>query len=119
MKMQEDTRACMGIQGHTLMRGSPQEHADVYMRIQGDHHYVELPTVVHDGMRLVWSPGNYSPWMSMDEFLVKPLGLTKAYDTSHFYIQLHVFLLAFPNTFIMYNNIGEDSQLHGTWRVIR
>jgi hypothetical protein len=61
-----------------------------------DHQYVESPTVVHDGMRLVWSPGDYSPWMSMDEFLVKPLGLTNAYDTSQSYIQLQVFLLAFP-----------------------
>jgi hypothetical protein len=51
-----------------------------------DHQYVESPTVVHNGMRLVWSPGNYSPWMSMGEFLVKPLGWTKAYDTSQFYI---------------------------------
>jgi hypothetical protein len=80
---------------------------------------VESPIVVHDGMRLVWSPDNYSPWMSVDAFLVKPLGLTKAYDTSQFYIQLQVFLLAFPKTFIIYSSIGEDSQLHGTWRVIR
>jgi hypothetical protein len=42
----------------------------------------ELPIVVHEDMRLVWNPGDYSPWMSMDEILVKSLGLTKAYDTS-------------------------------------
>jgi hypothetical protein len=36
MMMQEDTRACMGIQGHTVMSGSPQGHAEVYSGIQGD-----------------------------------------------------------------------------------
>jgi hypothetical protein len=84
-----------------------------------DHQFVELPTVVPDGLRLVRSPGDYSPWVSVDEFLVKPLGLTNAYDTPQSYIQLQLFLLAFPDTFIIYNNIGEDMQLHGTWRVVR
>jgi hypothetical protein len=83
-----------------------------------DHRYVEPPTVVHNGMRLVWSPGDYSPWMSVDEFLVKPLGLTNAYDTSQSYIQMQEFLLAFSNTFSIYSNIGEDRQLHGTWKVV-
>jgi hypothetical protein len=46
-----------------------------------DHQYVESPTVVHDGMKLVWSLGNYSPWMMVDAFLVKNLGLTNTYDT--------------------------------------
>jgi hypothetical protein len=43
-----------------------------------DHQYVESPTIVHDGMRLVWSSGDFSPWMSVDEFLVQRLGLTNA-----------------------------------------
>jgi hypothetical protein len=84
-----------------------------------DHQYVESSTDVHDGMRLVWNPGDYSPWMSMDEFLVKPLGLTNTYDTSQSYAQLQVFLLAFLDIFILHSNIGGDSQMHGTWRVIR
>jgi hypothetical protein len=78
-----------------------------------DHQYVESPTVVLDGLILVWNPGDYSSWVSVDEFLVKPLGLTKVYDTSQSYIQL------LPDTFIIYNNIGEDRQLHGTSRVVR
>ena len=84
-----------------------------------DHQCVESPTIVHDGMRLVWSPEDYSPWMSVDEFLVKPLGLTNAYDTPQSYIQLHLFLLSFPNTFIIGNGIGGDKQWQGTWRVGR
>jgi hypothetical protein len=36
MMMQEDTGACMSIQGHTVMRGSSQGHAEVYSGIQGD-----------------------------------------------------------------------------------
>jgi len=83
-----------------------------------DHQYVESHTVVHNGMRLVWSPGDYSPWMSVDEFLVKPFGLTNACDTSQSYIKLQVFLLAFLYTFIIYSSIGEDRQLHGTQRVV-
>jgi len=51
-----------------------------------DHQCVESPTVVHDGMRLVWSLGKYSPWMLVDNVLVKPLGLTNAYGTSQSYI---------------------------------
>jgi hypothetical protein len=36
MMMQENTRACMGIHGNTVMSGSPQWHAEVYNGIQGD-----------------------------------------------------------------------------------
>jgi hypothetical protein len=78
-----------------------------------NHQYVESPTIVHNGMILVWSPGDYSPWMSLDEFLVKSLGLTKAYDTSQFYIQLKLFLLSFPDTFTTYNNIGKITNCMG------
>lgn len=134
--MQEDTGACMGIQEtylveHGDLRGeqsSPlQQHKDLGDNLLNsinhmnddrggviDHQYVESPTVVHNGMRLVWSPDNYSPSMLVDDFFVKPLGLTKAYDTSQSYIQLQVFMLPFLDTFIIYNSIGEDSQLHGT-----
>jgi hypothetical protein len=84
-----------------------------------DHQYVDSHTVVHDEMRLVWILGDYSPSMWVDEFLVKPLGLTNGSDTSQSYTQLQVFLLAFPDTFIIYSSTGRDSQLHGTWRFIR
>jgi hypothetical protein len=73
-----------------------------------DHHFVEFPTVVPNGLRLVRSTGDYSPWVLGDEFFLKPLGLTNAYDTPQSYIQLYLFLLTFPDTFIIYNNIGED-----------
>jgi hypothetical protein len=36
MMMQEDTRNCMNIQGHMVMRGSSQGHVEVYNSIQGD-----------------------------------------------------------------------------------
>jgi hypothetical protein len=36
MMMQEDTGACMSIQGHMMMRDSSQGHAEVYSGIQGD-----------------------------------------------------------------------------------
>jgi hypothetical protein len=65
------------------------------------------------------STGDYSPWVPVDELLVKSLGLTKAYDTSQSYRQLQLFLLAFPDTFIIDNNIGGDRQWQGTWRVGR
>jgi hypothetical protein len=139
--MQEDIGVCMGIQNLNLVehgdlrgeRSSPlQQHMDLGDYLLSsinhmsddrgsviDHQYVESPTDVHDGMRIVWSPSDYSPWVSVDEFLVKPLGLTNAYDILQSYMQLQLFLLAFPDTYIIYSNIGEDMQLHGTWRVVR
>jgi hypothetical protein len=49
----------------------------------------------------------YLPWVLVDELLVESLGLTKAYDTFQFYSRLQMFLLAFPDTFIINNSIGE------------
>ena len=46
-----------------------------------DLQLVVVPTVVHDGLFSVMSTGDYLPWVSMDELLVKSFGLTKAYDT--------------------------------------
>jgi hypothetical protein len=46
-----------------------------------DQQSMELPTVVLDGWSLVMSTCDYSPWVPMDEILVKSLGLTKVYDT--------------------------------------
>jgi hypothetical protein len=84
-----------------------------------DQQFVELPTVVPDGWSLMMSTGDYSPWVPVDELLVKSLGLTKAYDTSQSYRQLQLFLLAFLDTFIIDNNTGGDRQWQGTWRVGR
>jgi hypothetical protein len=84
-----------------------------------DQHFVELQTVVPDGWILVMSTGDYSPWVSVDELLVKSLGLTKVYDTFQSYIQLYLFMLSFTNTFIIHSSIGGDKQWQGTWRVGR
>jgi hypothetical protein len=35
------------------------------------------------------------------------------------YCQLQMFLLAFPDTFIVDNNMGGDRQWQRTWRVVR
>jgi hypothetical protein len=80
---------------------------------------VELQIVVFDDWSLVMSTGDYSPWVPVDELLVKSLGLTKAYDTSQAYIRLQLFLSAFPDIFIIDNSIGGDKQCQGTWRVDR
>jgi hypothetical protein len=42
---------------------------------------VEIPIVKPDGWCSVMSIDDYLPWVSVDELLVKSLGLTKAYDT--------------------------------------
>jgi hypothetical protein len=36
MMMQKDTRACMSIQGHKVMRDNSQGHVEVYSGIHGD-----------------------------------------------------------------------------------
>jgi hypothetical protein len=108
MMMQHDTKACMSIEGHTMLSGSSLGHVEVYSGIHGnaleckeetylvehgdssplqqymdlahhllssnsymsddggsviDHHFVELPIVVPDGLRLVMSTSDYSPWV--------------------------------------------------------
>ena len=55
----------------------------------------------------------------MDELLVESLGLTKACDTSQSYSQLQMFLLAYPGTFIIDNNMRRDRPWMGAWRVSR
>jgi hypothetical protein len=77
--------------------------------------FVELSIVVSDS----WSLDEYSPWALVDEPLVQSWGLTKAYDTFQSYSRLQMFLLAFPDTFIIDNSIGGDRQWQGTWRVGR
>ena len=47
-----------------------------------------LSLIIPDGLRLVRNTSDYSPWVPVDEFLDKPLGLTNSYDTPHSYIQL-------------------------------
>ena len=75
---------------------------------------MEIPTIVADGWCLVMSTGNYLPWVPMDELLVKSFGLTKAYDTFQSYSWLHIFMIAFPDTFIIDNNKGGARQWQWT-----
>jgi hypothetical protein len=77
---------------------------------------VEIPNVVPDGWCSVMSTVNYLPWVSMEKLLVKSLGLTKAYDTFQSYSGLQIFMIAFPDTFIIESNIGGARQWQGTWR---
>jgi hypothetical protein len=50
-----------------------------------DPQFLEIPTVVPNGRCSMMSIGDYLPWVSVDELLVKPLGLTKACDTFQSY----------------------------------
>jgi hypothetical protein len=63
--------------------------------------------------------GEHLSWIPMDELLVESLGLTKACYTSQSYIQLQMFLLACPDTFIIDNNMRRDRPWLGAWRVSR
>jgi hypothetical protein len=82
-----------------------------------DPQFVEIPNVVPDGWCSVMSTDNYLPWVSVDELLVKSLGLTKAYDTFESYCGLQIFMIASPDTFIIDNSAGGARQWQGTWRV--
>jgi hypothetical protein len=62
------------------------------------------------------STGDYLPWVLMDKLLVKSFGLTKAYDTFQSYSWLQIFMIAFPDTFIIDNSTGGARQWQGTWR---
>jgi hypothetical protein len=84
-----------------------------------DQQFVELPIVVPDGWSLVMSTGDYSPWVPVDEILVKSLGLIKEYDTFQSYRRLQIFLSVFSHTSIRDRRMGRDRLWQGTWRVGR
>jgi hypothetical protein len=71
-----------------------------------DPQLVEVLTVLLDGWCSMMSTGDYLPWVPMDELFVKSFGLTKEYDTFQSYSWLQIFMIAFPNTFIIDNNTG-------------
>jgi hypothetical protein len=73
-----------------------------------DQQFVEIPTAVPDGWSLVMSTSDYLPWVPVGELLVKSLGLTKAYDAFQTFNRLHIFLLAFPDTFIIDSSTWGD-----------
>jgi hypothetical protein len=84
-----------------------------------DQQLQELLSVVLDGWDLVMTTREYLSWIPMDELLVESLGLTKASDIFQSYSQLQMFLLAFPNTFIIDNNMRRDRLSLRTWGVAR
>jgi hypothetical protein len=75
-----------------------------------DQQLEDLPLVVPDDWVSVMTTGKYFPWVPVDKPLVECLGLTKAYDTFQSYSQQQMFLLSFPDTFIIDSNMGGDKQ---------
>jgi hypothetical protein len=106
------------LQQHIVM-GDHLHNSNNYLTDDGgrviDQQFVELSTVVPDS----WSLGDYSPWVLVDDLLVQSWGLTKAYDTFQSYSWVQIFMIAFPDTFIIDNSIGGARQWQGTWRVGR
>jgi hypothetical protein len=110
------------LQQHLVMR----DHLHHISSCMGDERWrlvdqqlEELLPVVLDGWDSVMTTGEYLSWIPMDELLVESLGLTKACDTFQSYSQLQMFLLAFPDTFIIDNNMRRDRQWLRTWGVAR
>jgi hypothetical protein len=75
-----------------------------------DQNFVELPPIVPDDWGSVMTTREYLSWVPVDEILVESLGSTKEYDTFYSSIRLQMFLLDFPDTFIIDNIIGGDRQ---------
>jgi hypothetical protein len=78
-----------------------------------------LLLVVLDGWDSVMTTREHLSWIPMDELLVESLGLTKACDTSQSYSQLQMFLLSYPDTFIIDISMRRDRPWLGAWRVSR
>ena len=99
------------------------EHGDVSPLQQhivlGDHLHSSNNYRGDDDWDSVMIIGEYVAWVSVDELLVESLGLTKAYNTFQSYSQPQMFLLAFPDTFIIDNNMRRDRQWKRTCRVGR
>jgi hypothetical protein len=85
--------------------------------VLGDHLHSSSSHRGDDDWESVMITGEYLPWVPVDKLLVESLGLAKAYDIFQSYSPLQMFLLAFPDTFIIDNSMGEDRQWQRTWRV--
>jgi hypothetical protein len=110
------------LQQHLVMR----DHLHHISSCMGDERWrlveqqlEELLPVVLDGWDSVMTTGEYLSWIPMDELLIKSLGLTKACDTFQSYSQLQMFLLAYPDTFIIDNSMRRDRLWLRTWGVAR
>jgi hypothetical protein len=146
MLQQEYIGDYMCMQEHTVVSDSTQRHAEMCSEIQmdvldcreethlvehgdvsplqqhivlGDHLHSSSSHRGDDDWDSVMITGEYVPWVLVDELLVESLGLTKAYDTFQSYLRPKMFLLAFPDTFIIDNSMRRDRQWQRTWRVGR
>ena len=72
----------------------------------------ELLPVVLDGWDSVMTTEEHLSWIPRDELLFESLGLTKACDTSQSYNQLSMFLLGYPDTFIIDNSMRRIADEH-------
>jgi hypothetical protein len=84
-----------------------------------DQQLDELFLVALDDWDWVMTTCEYLSLIPMDELLIESLGLTEACDISQSYNELHMFLLAFPTTFIIGISMRRDKQWKRTWRVVR
>jgi hypothetical protein len=84
-----------------------------------DQQLEELVLVVLDDWDSMMTTGQYLSWIPMDQLMVESLGFTKACEIFQSYSQLQMFMLAFPDIFIIDNNMRRDRQWQRTWRVVR
>jgi hypothetical protein len=63
--------------------------------------------------------GENLSWVLIDVLMVKSLGLFETGGIFQSYGQLHIFLLSFPDTFIIRNNMRRDWSWLRTWGVAR
>jgi hypothetical protein len=77
-----------------------------------DQQSEELLSFILNDSDSVMTTGEYLSCISMDELLVKSLGLAKACDTSQSYSQLQICLLSFSNTFIFDNSMRRTEDEH-------
>jgi hypothetical protein len=79
----------------------------------------ELRPVVPDDWGLVMTTGKQLSWVQLDVMLVESLGLIKTGGIFQSYRQLQMFLLFFPDTFIIRNSMARDWTWLRTWGVAR
>jgi hypothetical protein len=110
------------LQQHIVMRS----HLHRFSSCMGDERWrlvyqqlEEVLPIVPDDWGLVITTDEQLSWVPVDVLLVESLGLTKAGDIFQPYSQLQMFLLAFPDTFIIDNSMRRDRQWQRAWRVIR
>jgi hypothetical protein len=107
---------------HIVMR----PHLHHFSSSMGDERWIlvyqqmeELRPVVPDDWGLVMTTGEQLSWVPVDVLLVESLGLIKTGGIFQSYGQLQMFLLSFPDTFIIGNSMRRDWPWLRTWGVAR